>query len=57
MLVVKSQIKEAVKESGFTLDVSSDLADKLHQKLMDIIKDACERAKNNGRKTVMGKDV
>ena len=58
MLIVKAQIKEAVKASGFDVDnVSSDFAAKLDQKAQELVKEACKRAKDNGRKTVMAKDL
>ncbi len=52
-LIVKSKIKEVCK--GY--NVASDLADELNKVAEDMLKKACERAKANGRKTVMGKDV
>ncbi len=58
MLIVKAQIKDAVKASGYELDnVSADFAEKLNNKAMELVKDACRRAKENGRKTVMAKDL
>jgi len=52
-LVVKAKIKDEAK--GF--NVSGDLADALSAKVSKIIKEACERAEANGRKTVMAKDI
>ena len=58
MLIIKAQVKDAVKESGYPLDnVSADFADKLNEKAMHLVKEACRRAKENGRKTVMAKDL
>jgi histone H3/H4 len=52
-IIVKSKIKEVCK--GY--NVASDLADELNKAVEHMLKQACERAKANGRKTVMGKDV
>jgi len=57
MIIVKSQIKEAVKSVSNIDNVSADFAEKLNEKVMLLIKDACQRAKENNRKTLMGKDV
>ena len=56
MLVVKAQIKDVVKAEGLD-NVSSDFAERLDKKVQETIKEACRRAKENGRKTVMGKDL
>ena len=57
MVVVKAKIKEFAKVGDKTLNVASDFAIKLNEKAVAMIKDACERAKANGRNTVMAKDV
>lgn len=57
MLIVKAQIKESVKASGYDLDVSADFAEKLNQKALELLREACRRAKDNGRKTIMAKDL
>ena len=58
MLIIKSQIKEAVRETGTHIDnVSADFADKLNEKATELLNEACRRAKENGRKTVMAKDL
>ncbi len=57
-LVVRTQVKEILKESGLGLDnLSGDFMDKLDQKVKELILDAAKRAKENGRRTLMGKDV
>lgn len=57
-LVVRTQVKEILKESGLGLDnLSGDFMDKLDQKVKQLILDAAKRAKENGRRTIMGKDV
>jgi histone H3/H4 len=53
MIVVKSQIKEITK--GF--NVAGDFAPALDKKVMQLISEACERAKANTRRTVMAKDL
>ena len=57
-LVVRTQVKDILKESGLGLDnLSGDFMDKLDEKVKQIILDAAIRAKENGRRTIMGKDV
>lgn len=56
-LVVKAKIKEYAKVDDKVLSVSSDFADKLGEKVEQLIKEACKRAKDNGRSTVMAKDL
>lgn len=53
MLVVKAKIKEVVP--GF--NVAGDLAEALSVKVGIAVSDAVSRADENGRKTVMAKDV
>ena len=52
-LVVKANIKEVAK--GY--NVSGDFADKLNEKVENMIKEAIIRAESNSRKTVMAKDL
>jgi histone H3/H4 len=56
-LVVKAKIREYAKVDDKVLNVSGDFADKLGEKVEILIKDACRRAKENGRSTVMAKDL
>ena len=57
-LVVRTQVKEILKESGLGLDnLSADFMDKLDENVKQLILDAAKRAKENGRRTIMGKDV
>jgi len=56
-LIVKANIKEVAKVDDKALNVSADFADKLNEKVMAMIKEACARAKANGRNTVMSKDL
>ncbi|MBS3139840.1 DUF1931 domain-containing protein [Candidatus Woesearchaeota archaeon] len=47
-----------MRESGFGIDnISADFMDCLDKKVKQLVIDAVKRAKENGRKTVMGKDV
>lgn len=58
MLVVRTQIKDILKESGLGVDnVAADFMVQLDEKAKQLILDAAKRAKENGRRTVMGKDV
>ncbi|HME87452.1 MAG TPA: DUF1931 domain-containing protein [Candidatus Nanoarchaeia archaeon] len=52
-LVVKAKIKDSAK--GF--NVSGDFADALSDQVEKLVKQACDRAEANGRKTVMAKDL
>lgn len=52
-VVVKAKIKELA--SGY--NVASDFAEELDTEVKRLIKKAIDRAKSNGRRTVMGKDL
>ena len=52
-IIVRSRIKEIATD----FNVAADFADTLDKKVEQLIKDACERAKANNRKTVMAKDL
>lgn len=52
-LIIKSKIKSAVPE----LSVASDVADKLNDVVLDILKKASERTKANGRRTLQARDL
>lgn len=56
-LVVKAKVKDYTKVDGKQLNVSGDFADALSGKVEGLIQDACRRAKENGRSTVMAKDL
>ena len=56
MITVRTQIKEILKEVNLE-NVSADFMPKLDEKVRQLILDAAKRAKENGRRTVMGKDV
>ncbi|MFH1827634.1 MAG: DUF1931 domain-containing protein [Nanoarchaeota archaeon] len=58
MLTVRTQIKDILKESGLGVEnISNDFMDHLDDKVKQLILDAAKRAKENSRRTVMGKDV
>lgn len=56
-LIVISNIKDHAKFNDRPLNVSMDFYEKLNEKVSLLIKEACRRAKENGRNTVMGKDL
>lgn len=53
MLIIRSKIKEYIGE----MSVAGDFADSLHEKVLQLVKDAVRRAQENGRKTIMAKDL
>jgi histone H3/H4 len=53
MLVVKSKVKEYVKDCN----VSGDFADALNNEIKALIEKAESRCKANGRKTVQARDL
>lgn len=58
MITVRTQIKDILKESNLGVEnISGDFIDKLDEKVKQLILDAAKRAKDNGRRTIMGKDV
>ena len=56
-LVVKAKIKDLAKIDEKSLNVSTDFYESINKKVEGIIANACERARANGRNTIMGKDV
>lgn len=56
MLVVRTQTKEITKDCSIN-NVSEDFFERLDEKVKKLIEVSCQRAKENGRRTVMGKDV
>ena len=58
MLTVRTQIKEILKDSTYGIEnLSADFIEELDEKVKQLILDAAKRAKDNGRKTIMGRDV
>jgi histone H3/H4 len=53
MIIVKTKIKDFAP--GF--NISGNVAEALDLKTKEILKNACERAQANGRKTIMAKDL
>ncbi len=57
-LVVKTQVKDIMKINGVGIEnMSHDFMEVLDQEVQNIINKACERAKQNNRRTVMGRDI
>ena len=52
-LIIKSKIKEAVPE----LQVAGEVAEALNKKVENLLKEASERAKANGRRTLQARDL
>ena len=52
-IIIKSKIKSAVPD----LNVSSDVADALNDKVEALLKEAAARAKANGRRTLQARDL
>lgn len=52
-----SNIKDYAKINDRPLNCSADFYEKLNEKIISLIKEACKRAKENNRNTVMGKDI
>jgi histone H3/H4 len=52
-IIVKSKIKEAVPE----LSVAAEVAEALNNKVAGLLKEASERAKANGRRTLQARDL
>ncbi len=62
LVVVKSQItgivQEINKKKNYKINnVTADFSDSLDKKVRKLIEDAMERAHENNRKTLMGRDV
>lgn len=56
-LIVVSRVKELAKHENRQLNVASDFSSALTKKVEQIIADACRRAVENGRTTIMPKDI
>ena len=56
MVTVRVQVKEVIKNQGLN-NVSDDFHDTLNKRVENLILEACERAKKNQRRTVMGRDI
>ena len=56
-VIVKAKVKEYAKFEGKPLNVSSDFFPALDEKVKKLIEQACKRAKENFRNTIMKKDL
>lgn len=57
-LVVKTQVKDLLKETGLGIEnMSGDFMDVLDTKVKELVLTAVKRAKENSRRTVMGRDI
>lgn len=56
-LIVKSNLKDAAQIDGKSLNISGDFAAALDSKVEALVKEACRRARDNNRSTVMAKDL
>jgi histone H3/H4 len=52
-LIIKSKIKAAVPD----LQVSSDVPEALNKRVLQLLKEASERTKANGRRTLQARDL
>lgn len=52
-LIVKSKIKATVPD----LQVSSDVPEALNKRVLQLLKEAAERTKANGRRTLQARDL
>jgi histone H3/H4 len=50
-------VKTKIKEIAGTYSVSADFGEELNKKVKQMIQDAVKRAEENGRKTVMARDI
>jgi len=58
MLTARTQVKDLLKDSGLGVEnLSADFMETLDKKVKQLVLDAVKRAKENGRRTVMGRDV
>ncbi len=58
MITVRTQIKDILKDANLGVEnMSKDFMDTLDAEVKKIILKAALRANQNGRRTVMGKDV
>ncbi len=55
-LAARTQVKDILKEASIQ-NMSADFMDTLDEKVREVILEAVRRAKENGRRTVMGKDI
>jgi len=56
-MLVKNEVKQNAKFNERRLNVSKDFIERLEMEVKIIVLKACKRAKQNGRNTVMGRDL
>ena len=56
ILVVQSKVREYLKAEG-DYNIGSDLVGAVSGRVANILADAAQRAKDNGRKTIQARDV
>jgi hypothetical protein len=57
-IAARTQIKQILRENKTGIDnLGGDFLDKLDDKIRTLVIDACKRAKENSRKTVMARDL
>jgi histone H3/H4 len=56
-VIVKSQVKELAKLDGKELSVAEEFYKALEEKVRKDIEQACKRAKQNSRNTLMARDL
>jgi histone H3/H4 len=56
MIAAKTQIKYMIKQNGVQ-NMSNDFMEMLDRKIELLVKDACDRAVKNARRTVMARDL
>ncbi len=54
-VIVKSQVKELAKIDGKQLSVAEEFYKALEEKVKKSIEDACKRARQNSRDTIMAR--
>ena len=54
-LIIKSNIRRAVKDK--IANVATEVEQALNEKVQEILDEACERAKANGRRTLHARDL
>ena len=56
-VIVKSQVKELAKLDGKELSVAEEFYMALEEKVKKDIENACKRARQNSRNTIMARDL
>ena len=56
MVTIRTKVRDIIKEAGID-NISGDFMDRLDERAKHLVLDAVKRARENGRRTVMGKDI